>query len=149
MGIESLDGDEGKILAVGLERGAVGGESQANRFTDGGQDTFSNGAMAGSFAKAFAEESRAKIKSQREVVLDQYSLDELKLVGIVTRVRPERALIIDPTGKGHIVTRGQFVGRGSSFYQGPVSELSTNRDPLSMVTRDYTVGVRICADVDF
>jgi formylglycine-generating enzyme required for sulfatase activity len=48
-----------------------------------------------------------------------------------------------------VLERGQFVGRGSSFYQGPVSELSTNRDPLSMVTRDYTVGVRICADVDF
>lgn len=64
-----------------------------------------------SFAKYFAEEARTKIKSQREVVLDQYSLDELRLVGIVTRVQPERALVIDPTGKGHIVTRGQFVGR--------------------------------------
>jgi type IV pilus assembly protein PilP len=64
-----------------------------------------------SFARFFAEEARTKIKSQREVVLDQYSLDELRLVGIVTRVQPERALVIDPTGKGHIVTRGQFVGR--------------------------------------
>lgn len=64
-----------------------------------------------SFAKAFAEEARTKIKSQREVVLDQYSLDELRLVGIVTRVQPERALVIDPTGKGHIIIRGQFVGR--------------------------------------
>src|SRR5437773_10960791 len=49
-----------------------------------------------SFAKYFAEEARTKIKSQREVVLDQYSLDELKLVGIVTRVQPERALVVDP-----------------------------------------------------
>lgn len=64
-----------------------------------------------SFAKYFAEEARTKIKSQREVVLDQYSLDELRLVGIVTRVQPERALVIDPTGKGHIIMRGQFVGR--------------------------------------
>jgi type IV pilus assembly protein PilP len=63
-----------------------------------------------SFAKYFADEARTKIKSQREVVLDQYSLDELRLVGIVTRVQPERALVIDPTGKGHIITRGQFVG---------------------------------------
>ena len=44
-------------------------------------------------------------------MLDQYSLDELRLVGIVTRVQPERALVIDPTGKGHIIIRGQFVGR--------------------------------------
>jgi type IV pilus assembly protein PilP len=64
-----------------------------------------------SFAKSFAEEARTRVKSQREVVLDQYSIDELKLVGIVTRIQPERALLIDPTGKGHIITRGQFVGR--------------------------------------
>ncbi|HVU00183.1 MAG TPA: pilus assembly protein PilP [Polyangiaceae bacterium] len=64
-----------------------------------------------SFAKSFAEEARSKVKSQREVVLDQYSVDELKLVGLVTRIQPERALVIDPTGKGHILVRGQFVGR--------------------------------------
>jgi type IV pilus assembly protein PilP len=73
-----------------------------------------------SFAKYFAEEARTKVKSQREVVLDQYSLDELKLVGIVTRVQPERALVIDPTGKGHIITRGQFVGR-AEIVQGGAS----------------------------
>jgi len=64
-----------------------------------------------SFANTFAEEARGKVKSQREVVLDQYSVDELKLVGIVTRIQPERALMVDPTGKGHIVLRGQFIGR--------------------------------------
>ena len=64
-----------------------------------------------SYAGSFAEEARTRVKSQREVLLDQYSVDELRLVGIVTRVTPERALLIDPTGKGHIIQRGQFVGR--------------------------------------
>lgn len=64
-----------------------------------------------SFAALFTEESHARVKTQREVVLDQYGLDELKLVGIVTRIQPERALMIDPTGKGHVIRRGQFVGR--------------------------------------
>lgn len=64
-----------------------------------------------SFARTFAEEARTKVKSQREVVLDQYAVDELRLVGIVTRIQPERALLVDPTGKGHIIRRGQFVGR--------------------------------------
>src|SRR6266404_2171138 len=41
-----------------------------------------------SFAKSFADEARSKVKSQREVVLDQYAVDELKLVGIVTRIQP-------------------------------------------------------------
>jgi len=45
------------------------------------------------------------------VVLDQYSLDELKLVGIVTRIQPAKAMLVDPSGKGHVIRRGQFVGR--------------------------------------
>jgi type IV pilus assembly protein PilP len=73
-----------------------------------------------SFAKSFADEARTKVKSQREVVLDQYSVDELKLVGLVTRIQPERALLIDPTGKGHILQRGQFLGR-AELVQGGAS----------------------------
>jgi type IV pilus assembly protein PilP len=64
-----------------------------------------------SYAGMFAEEARGRVKSQREVVLDQYSLDELKLVGIVTRIQPAKAMLVDPSGKGHVIRRGQFVGR--------------------------------------
>ncbi len=64
-----------------------------------------------SFASMFVEEARGKVKSQREVLLDQYSVDELKLVGIVTGIDPAKAMLVDPTGKGHVVQRGQFVGR--------------------------------------
>lgn len=64
-----------------------------------------------SFAAMFVEEARGKVKSQREVLLDQYSVDELKLVGIVTGIDPAKAMLVDPTGKGHVVQRGQFVGR--------------------------------------
>ncbi|HEX4341298.1 MAG TPA: pilus assembly protein PilP [Polyangiaceae bacterium] len=71
-----------------------------------------------SFAKSFADEARTRVKSQREVILDQYSVDELKLVGIVTRIQPERALLVDPTGKGHIIQRGQFVGRAETVQGG-------------------------------
>lgn len=66
-----------------------------------------------SFAKVFVEESRSQVKSQREVVLEQYSIDELKLVGIVTGMNPERAMLIDPTGLGHVVLRGQYIGRAT------------------------------------
>jgi serine/threonine protein kinase/formylglycine-generating enzyme required for sulfatase activity len=44
---------------------------------------------------------------------------------------------------------GQFVARGGSFYQYRKAALSSNRDPISSVTRDHTVGLRICADVRF
>jgi type IV pilus assembly protein PilP len=64
-----------------------------------------------SFASDFAEEAKKRVRSQREVILDQYSLDELKLTGIVTRIVPSRAMLVDPTGKGHVVHGGQFVGK--------------------------------------
>jgi type IV pilus assembly protein PilP len=60
------------------------------------------------------------VRSQREVVLDQYGLDELKLVGLVTGIRPARAMFIDPGKTGHVVREGQFMGR-SEVVQGDSS----------------------------
>jgi type IV pilus assembly protein PilP len=70
-----------------------------------------------SYAREFAEEAKKRVRSQREVVLDQYALDELKLAGLVTGIRPARAMLIDPTKKGHVIHEGQFVGR-SEVVQG-------------------------------
>ena len=64
-----------------------------------------------SYAGEFAREAKKRVKSQREVVLDQYTLDELKLTGLITGIRPARAMLIDPTKTGHVVHEGQFVGR--------------------------------------
>lgn len=64
-----------------------------------------------SYARAFAQETKGRVHSQREVVLPEYALDELKLIGIVTRLQPPKAMLVDPTGKGHVIQRGQFVGR--------------------------------------
>jgi type IV pilus assembly protein PilP len=73
-----------------------------------------------SYAREFAEEAKKRVRSQREVVLDQYTLDELKLVGLVTGIRPARAMLIDPLKTGHVVREGQFVGR-SEVVQGGTS----------------------------
>jgi len=64
-----------------------------------------------SFADTFKEENKSAAKSQREVVLSQFAIDELKLIGIVTRAEPARAMLVDPGGTGHVVQRGQFVGK--------------------------------------
>jgi len=64
-----------------------------------------------SFARSFAQDTKARVHSQREVILGQYALDELKLIGIVTRAEPAKAMLVDPTGKGFVIQRGQFVGR--------------------------------------
>jgi type IV pilus assembly protein PilP len=73
-----------------------------------------------SYAREFAEEAKKRVRSQRDVVLDQYGLDELKLAGLITGIRPARAMLIDPTKKGHIVHEGQFVGR-AEIVQGGAS----------------------------
>lgn len=64
-----------------------------------------------SYANMFVDEARGKVKSQREVLLDNYAIDDLKLIGIVTGIEPAKAMVVDPTGKGHVIQRGQFVGR--------------------------------------
>jgi len=41
----------------------------------------------------------------------RFSLDELRLVGIVTGDDSPRAMLVDPRGKGWVVGRGDHVGR--------------------------------------
>jgi type IV pilus assembly protein PilP len=41
----------------------------------------------------------------------RYAVDQLKLVGLVTRTRTPRAMLVDPTGKGWVLTQGELVGR--------------------------------------
>ena len=48
-----------------------------------------------------------------------------------------------------VLDKGQFVARGGSFYQNLRTVLSSNRDAIASVTRDHTIGLRICADARF
>jgi type IV pilus assembly protein PilP len=57
------------------------------------------------------EQKKVATKIQREVVLPQYSLDELKLVAIVMGGEYPRAMVVDPGGKGWVIKRGDWVGR--------------------------------------
>jgi len=71
-----------------------------------------------SFAKLFSEQGKTRVKSQRQVVLDHYAIDDLKLIGLVTRTDPPRAMLLDPTGRGWVVTKGQFIGRPEVVHAG-------------------------------
>lgn len=64
-----------------------------------------------SFAAVFVEQAKSKVRAQVHVVAKDYSVDELRLVGIVTRIHPPRAMFVDPSGKGHVVDHGDFLGR--------------------------------------
>jgi type IV pilus assembly protein PilP len=71
-----------------------------------------------SFAQEFAKEAKKRVHSQRDVVLSDYSLDDLKLVGLVTGIRPARAMLLDPGKTGHVIHEGQFVGRAEVVQSG-------------------------------
>ena len=64
-----------------------------------------------SFAKLFSEQGKMRVKSQRQVMLDRYAVDDLKLIGLVTNTDTPRAMLVDPTGRGWVVTKGQFICR--------------------------------------
>lgn len=46
-----------------------------------------------------------------QVLADRFSLDELKLVALVTGNAAPRAMFVDPEGKGWIISIGQLIGR--------------------------------------
>lgn len=72
--------------------------------------------------RAYASVINAEIKkptqAQREVILPQYSLDELRLVAIVTGGDYPRAMVVDPGGKGWVIKRGDWVGRPEVVHVG-------------------------------
>ncbi|HRI72336.1 MAG TPA: pilus assembly protein PilP [Polyangium sp.] len=62
------------------------------------------------FASVFAQQARGKTTIQRQVVVDRFALDELKLAGIITRSEP-RALFVDPNNVGWVIHTGDYVGK--------------------------------------
>jgi type IV pilus assembly protein PilP len=70
-----------------------------------------------SFAGIFVAQAQSRVIVQRKVLVDHYALEELKLVGLVTRVQP-RALLTDPNGFGWVAKVGDFVGKAELVHAG-------------------------------
>ncbi len=104
----------GALGDAGLPPAAKGVEYTENDFVenDHNRDPFR------SYVTLFVEKNTAPQKIQRFVVLEQYSLDELKLVAIVTGGEYPRAMLVDPTSKGWVVKRGDFLGRPDVVHTG-------------------------------
>ena len=80
--------------------------------SDKSRDPFRN------FAKIFVEQNQRPARVQRDVLLAQYTIDELRLVAIVLSSDHPRAMFIDPTGKGWVIRRGDFIGRPDLVHVG-------------------------------
>lgn len=66
--------------------------------------------------------------------LQRFELDQLKLVGIVSRIATPYALVEDPEGKGHTLTRGKLIGKN----WGRVSQITPECVVIKEEYRDYT-----------
>jgi len=69
------------------------------------------------FAADLAQQNKKVFSVQRRVLVDRYTLEELKLVGLVNG-SPSRALLTDPTGFGWIARVGDFVGKSELVHSG-------------------------------
>jgi type IV pilus assembly protein PilP len=83
-----------------------------------------------------------------------FTVDQLKLVGIVTRTAEPRAMLLDPRGKGWIVGTGDIVGRPEVVAHGAVEQTASWRvdrirsDEVVLVRDDVdTAGVSIATRV--
>lgn len=80
-----------------------------------------------SFTDVFAQKGERRSIQRQPVVLEQYALEDLKLVGIVTGIEPARAMLVDPTGQGHVVHRNDLIGRAERVQVGTsAAELEIN-----------------------
>ncbi len=71
-----------------------------------------------SYAGNFVEAARRLDQNQRTVTLAEYSIDELKPIGIVMAGDYPRAMLLDPNGKGWVVKKGDYVGRPEVVHLG-------------------------------
>lgn len=66
--------------------------------------------------------------------LQKFEIDQLKLVGIVSRIATPYALVEDPNGKGHTLTRGKLIGKN----WGRVSAITPDCVIIKEEYREYT-----------
>lgn len=71
-----------------------------------------------SYASKFLEASRRPERNERKITLGEYSVDELKPIGIVMASDYPRAMLLDPNGKGWVVKKGDYVGRPEVVHLG-------------------------------
>lgn len=65
-------------------------------------------------------------------ILCQYELDQLRVVAVVSGVASPLAMIEDPEGRGHMVRRGNFVGKRN----GKISEIRRDRVVITELLRN-------------
>ncbi|MEL7370360.1 MAG: pilus assembly protein PilP [Myxococcota bacterium] len=84
--------------------------------------------------RSLFEQRQIEVEEQQLTDLQRFELDQLKLVAIVSRIATPYAMVEDPEGKGHSLTRGTLIGKN----WGRVSGISADCVTVKEEYRDYT-----------
>jgi type IV pilus assembly protein PilP len=71
-----------------------------------------------SYEDLFVEKADRRSLQRAKVLLEEFSLDDLKLIGVISRIVPAKAMVVDPSGKGHVIERNDLVGRAERVQAG-------------------------------
>jgi type IV pilus assembly protein PilP len=85
--------------------------------TDENRDPFRSYIQVFNLVAAISPE---ELEPRQPVILEEHELDALRLIAIVSGEGGNpRAMLVDPDGKGWVIRRGDFVGRGERIRLGP------------------------------
>ena len=84
--------------------------------------------------RSFFEEFNEKEKQEGTTELQTFEIDQLKLIAIITGRATPYAMVQDPSGKGHTLTRGTLIGKN----WGRVSTITQDCVVVKEEYRNYT-----------
>ena len=84
--------------------------------------------------RSFFEEFNEKEKEEGTTELQTFEIDQLKLIAIITGRATPYAMVQDPSGKGHTLTRGTLIGKN----WGRVSTITQDCVVVKEEYRNYT-----------
>ncbi len=70
------------------------------------------------FFEVLVKQEKPFIEVQRDVKLKDYDISELRLIGIITNIGDDRAMVTTPDKTGYVLKRGDYVGRADYIKQG-------------------------------
>jgi type IV pilus assembly protein PilP len=109
-------GKPGAPKATGKGAGAKGGASVEKLDLEPlvlKDDDFSESVRNRDPFRSYSTAFRAKApdEMQRRVVMPTTSVEDMRLIAIVTGTPQPKAMLVDPSGVGYVVQRGDYVGR--------------------------------------
>ncbi|MCB9591782.1 MAG: pilus assembly protein PilP [Sandaracinaceae bacterium] len=76
-----------------------------------------------SFESMFVVDPPELDRGGRDVTMPDTGIDQMRLIGVVTGFANPRAMIIDSEGVGHVVRRGDYIGRSEVVQVGGTEQL--------------------------